>query len=91
MVVGALVTMIIQSSATTVMVVGFVMPAYDADSSCRVIMGANIGTTVTAQIASLNLDNCLIAVGIGVGIWLFEKQKNKVCRSPFRIWYSFIE
>ena len=54
--VGALVTAIIQSSsASTVMVVGFVnagiMNLFQA--TCM-IMGANIGTTITAQIVALN-------------------------------------
>ncbi len=77
--VGALVTMIIQSSsATTVMVVGFVNAGImTLTQAVGIIMGANIGTTVTAQIASLNLDAIApIAVGIGVGIWLFTKNKR---------------
>ena len=54
-VLGAGVTAVIQSSsATTVMVVGFVnaglMTLFQATA---MIMGANIGTTITAQIASL--------------------------------------
>ena len=53
--IGALVTAIIQSSgATTIMIVGFVnagiMNLYQA---AAMIMGANIGTTITAHIASL--------------------------------------
>ena len=53
---GLLVTAVIQSSsATTVMVVGFVssgvMSLYQA---VGIIMGANVGTTVTAWILSLN-------------------------------------
>ena len=53
--IGAIVTAIIQSSgATTIMVVGFVnaglMTLFQATA---MIMGANIGTTITAQIASL--------------------------------------
>ena len=55
---GLFVTAIIQSSsATTVMVVGFVnaglMNLYQA---IGVIMGANIGTTVTAQLVSFDLE-----------------------------------
>ena len=55
--IGALVTAIIQSSsATTVMVVGFVnagiMSLFQATA---IIMGANIGTTITAQIAQLGV------------------------------------
>ncbi|MDZ7816678.1 MAG: Na/Pi cotransporter family protein [Planctomycetota bacterium] len=54
-VVGALVTGIIQSSsATTVMVVGFVNSAFlTLSQAIGVIMGANIGTTVTAWILVL--------------------------------------
>lgn len=54
--IGAIVTAIIQSSgASTVMIVGFVnagiMSLYQATA---MIMGANIGTTITAQIVALN-------------------------------------
>ncbi|NLY43371.1 MAG: Na/Pi symporter, partial [Clostridiaceae bacterium] len=53
--VGAAVTAIIQSSgATTVMVVGFVNAGImSLTQAVGVIMGANIGTTVTAQIIRL--------------------------------------
>lgn len=76
---GALVTVLIQSSsATTVMVVGFVnaglMNLYQA---AAVIMGANIGTTITAQIISLNLDSFVpLILGIGSMIVLFAKGKK---------------
>lgn len=54
--VGALVTAVIQSSsATTVMVVGFVSAGLmTLKQSAGVIMGANIGTTITAHILRLN-------------------------------------
>lgn len=54
--IGALVTAIIQSSgAATVMVVGFVNAGImDLFQATAIIMGANIGTTVTAQIIALN-------------------------------------
>lgn len=54
--VGALVTAIIQSSgATTVMVVGFVNAGLmSLSQAVGVIMGANIGTTMTAWIVSLS-------------------------------------
>ena len=57
---GALVTAVIQSStATTIIVVGLVNAGILKLRSCiGVIMGANIGTTVTAQILRLgNLEN----------------------------------
>lgn len=54
--IGTLVTAIIQSSSsTTVMVIGFVNSGImTLSQSIGVIMGANIGTTVTAWIVSLN-------------------------------------
>ncbi len=62
--VGAIVTMIIQSSsATTVMVIGFVSAGLmTLRQSVGVIMGANIGTTITAW---------LVAINIGDYAWLF--------------------
>ena len=53
---GMVVTMVIQSSsATTVMVVGFVNAGImSLRQSVGVILGANIGTTITAQILRLD-------------------------------------
>lgn len=76
---GTLVTVVIQSSsATTVMVVGFVNAGImNLTQAIGVIMGANIGTTITAQLVSINLTMLApIAIAIGVGIKLFSK-KNK--------------
>ena len=55
--VGALVTVIVQSSsATTVMTVGFVNAGLmNLNQAIGVIMGANIGTTVTAQLVAFKL------------------------------------
>ncbi|WP_053956671.1 Na/Pi cotransporter family protein [Inediibacterium massiliense] len=78
-IIGSLVTMIIQSSsATTVMVVGFVNAGImNLTQATGVIMGANIGTTVTAQIASLELSYIAPAVvGLAVVIWLFTNNKK---------------
>lgn len=74
--VGALVTAIIQSSsATTVMLVGFVNAGImTIGQTVGVIMGANIGTTVTSFLIALNLtDIAPIAIFIGVGLMLFSK------------------
>lgn len=79
--VGVGVTAIIQSSsATTVMIVGFVNAGImTLSQAIGVIMGANIGTTVTAQLVSFNLEGLApVALGIGIVIYLFSsKQRNK--------------
>ena len=79
--VGTFVTAVIQSSsATTVMVVGFVNAGImKLTQAIGVIMGANIGTTVTAQLVSFKLtDIAPVAVGIGMIIYLFSSnERNK--------------
>lgn len=79
--VGTIVTAIIQSSsATTVMVVGFVNAGImTLPQAVGVIMGANIGTTVTAQLVSIDINGLApIALGIGIILYLFGgKPKTK--------------
>ncbi len=82
--VGIAVTSIIQSStATTVMLVGFVnIGLLTLVQATNVIMGANIGTTVTAHIVSLsgvgNIDIGAIAAMIGcIGILMAMLVKNE--------------
>ncbi len=77
--VGLAVTAIIQSSsATTVMVVGFVNAGLmSLVQSIGVILGANIGTTITAQLIAFNITAyALPAIGIGAGMKLFAKNKK---------------
>jgi phosphate:Na+ symporter len=76
--VGTIVTMVIQSSsATTVMVVGFVNAGLmTIRQAVGVIMGANIGTTITAQIVAFHLEViALPAIGIGAGLLLFSNRR----------------
>ncbi len=80
-IVGALVTAVIQSSsATTVMVVGFVNAGLmNLTQAVGIIMGANIGTTITSWIVSsadfLKTDTLApIAVFIGAAMILFGKK-----------------
>ncbi|MBU3210125.1 Na/Pi cotransporter family protein [Clostridium algidicarnis] len=78
--VGAVVTAVVQSSsATTVMVVGFVNAGLmNLSQAVGVIMGANIGTTVTAQLVAFKLDTIApIFVGIGVAIVMFSKSTKR--------------
>lgn len=78
--VGTIVTAIIQSSsATTVMVVGFVNAGImTLPQAAGVIMGANIGTTITAQLVSFDLNGMApIALGIGIILYLFGKKPKQ--------------
>ncbi|SCZ78862.1 Na/Pi cotransporter family protein [Acidaminobacter hydrogenoformans] len=79
-IVGMFVTAIIQSSSlTTVMVVGFVNAGImKLTQAVGIIMGANIGTTITGQLVSLNLENWApLAIGIGVFVWFTAKDDKK--------------
>ncbi|WP_105615135.1 Na/Pi cotransporter family protein [Vallitalea okinawensis] len=83
---GALVTAIVQSSsATTVMIVGFVNAGImNLMQAMGVIMGANIGTTITSWIVSsaewlkfLKPSTLApLAIGVGVFMMVFSKKKN---------------
>jgi len=78
-IVGTVVTGIIQSSsATTVMLVGFVNAGIMTFSqTIGVIMGANIGTTVTAQIIAFNIIHYApIMIAVGAFFSLFVKNKK---------------
>ncbi|MGK2943548.1 MAG: Na/Pi cotransporter family protein, partial [Desulfuromonadales bacterium] len=77
--VGIAVTAIIQSSsATTVMVVGFVNAGLmSLVQSIGVILGANIGTTVTAQLIAFKITKyALPAIGIGAAFKLFSRNRK---------------
>lgn len=78
--IGAIVTMIVQSSsATTVMTIGFVnAEAMNLQQATAIIMGANIGTTITGILASLQSLNLTIYFSflafIGVVLMFFKKE-----------------
>ncbi len=77
--VGLIVTMIIQSSSsTTVMVVGFVNAGLmTLAQATGVIMGANIGTTVTGLLIAIKLNDLApIAIFIGVVLMVFIKKTS---------------
>ena len=74
---GALFTAIIQSSgATTVMVVTFVNAGLmELTQAVGIIFGANIGTTITAQLVSFNLTAIApVILFVGVVMFLFLKK-----------------
>ncbi len=78
--VGAAVTAVIQSSsATTVMVVGFVNAGLmNLAQAAGVIMGANIGTTITAQLVAFKLDQIApLFVFVGAAMVMLAKAKKR--------------
>ena len=80
--VGALITAVIQSSsATTVMVVGFVNSGLmTLSQAVWIIMGANIGTTITGQLVALNVGELAPIMAI-IGVVLVTFIKNKKANS----------
>lgn len=80
---GAAATAVVQSSAiTTVMVIGFVNTGImSLKQATAIIMGANIGTTITAQIVALQAFKLnvffMIPVFVGMAMNMFSK-KDKV-------------
>lgn len=77
--VGALITAIIQSSsATTVMVVGFVNSGMmTLNQAIWIIMGANIGTTITGQLIALDVGEFAPLVAfLGVAMIVFVKNQK---------------
>ena len=76
---GAFITAIIQSSSvTTVLVVGFISAGLMslAQSIC-IIMGANIGTTITAQIIAFKITEAsMLMVAVGFGMLFFVKHEK---------------
>ena len=92
---GVAATAVVQSSSiTTVMVVGFVnagiMSLYQA---AAVIMGANIGTTITAQIAALQAFDIdlifMLLLFVGVFMELFSKN-DKIKTASLRGYFARI-
>lgn len=76
---GIFVTMVIQSSsATTVMMVSFVQAGLMSFAQTMgVILGADIGTTITAQLIAFKLtDYALLMIAVGFGLRMLAKSAN---------------
>ena len=88
--VGMFVTMVIQSSsATSVMVVGFVNASImTIEQAVGVIFGANIGTTITGQMVSFNLSQWA-PIAIGTGILMGAIVKNPKMKELAEILVGF--
>ncbi len=79
--VGAVITVLIQSSsATTAITIGFVRAGLmRLEQSVGIIMGANIGTTVTSFLIGLKIENfALYIIFIGAYLILFTKRKKTI-------------
>ncbi len=75
---GTAVTAILQSSsATSVIAIGFANAGLlNLQQAISINFGANIGTTINAQIISLQLEEYILPIiGIGVAIYLFARRK----------------
>ncbi len=86
--VGAGVTALIQSSsATTVMVVGFVNAGLlTLVQAIGVVLGAHIGTTITAQLVAFKISQyALPAIAVGMAITMGSKQRERM-----RLWGQVI-
>lgn len=91
--VGAIITGIIQSSsATTVMIVGLVNAGImNLSQAIGVIMGANIGTTMTAQLIAFKFESITpFAIIIGVILLLFSAKKSYKLLGEFFIGFGLL-
>ena len=87
---GALVTAVLQSSsATTVMVIGFVSAGLmSLPQAISVIFGANIGTTMTAQLMAFKISNYIYPI-ICIGFMLFFVSKKEKVKNVGMVIFSF--
>jgi phosphate:Na+ symporter len=79
LIMGAIVTILVQSSsATTVMLVGFVHAGLmDLAQTLGIMLGADIGTTVTVQLIAFNVTNyALLMVALGFALQIVPKADN---------------
>lgn len=87
---GALVTAVLQSSsATTVMVIGFVSAGLmSLPQAISVIFGANIGTTMTAQLMAFKIKDYIYPI-IFVGFMLYFASKKEKVKNVGLVIFSF--
>ena len=87
---GALVTAVLQSSsATTVMVIGFVSAGLmSLPQAISVIFGANIGTTMTAQLMAFKITDYIYPI-IFVGFMLYFASKKEKVKNVGMVIFSF--
>lgn len=85
--VGTVISGVIQSSGLlTIMVISFVdVGLMTLRQGFGVILGANIGTTVTAQIIAFRIENSLLFLLLGLGLIMLVWKREKVFRYAGRI------
>ena len=92
---GALTTAVLQSSsATTVMAIGFVSAGLmTLRQAISIILGANIGTTVTAQIIAFNITDyifIIIFIGFVVSFLLKSERAKNIGQTIFAFGLLFL-
>lgn len=87
---GALTTAVLQSSsATTVMVIGFVSAGLmSLPQAISVILGANIGTTMTAQIIAFKIDDFIWPI-VFIGFLIFFAAKKEKIKNVGQTIFAF--
>lgn len=89
---GALTTAVLQSSsATTVMAIGFVSAGLmNLPQAISIILGANIGTTMTAQIIAFKLSDyiyIIIFIGFIISFIVKIRKEKSIGQTIFAIWF----
>jgi phosphate:Na+ symporter len=87
---GAIVTAVLQSSsATTVMIIGFVSAGLlSMPQAISVIFGANIGTTMTAQLLAFKISDYIYPI-IFIGFMMFFVSKKEKIKDIGMVIFSF--
>lgn len=87
---GAIVTAVLQSSsATTVMIIGFVSAGLiSMPQAISVIFGANIGTTMTAQLLAFKISDYIYPI-IFIGFMMFFACKKEKIKNIGMVIFSF--
>ena len=87
---GALVTAVLQSSsATTVLVIGFVSSGLmTLPQGISIIFGANIGTTMTAQLLAFKISD-YIMLFVAVGFFMWFAFKNETVKNVGQTIFAF--
>ncbi len=86
LIVGSIVSLLIHSSATTVMIIGFINAGIiSLAKSIGMMLGANIGTTLSMQLVAFDLGKyALLAIGLGTFAYVIPNSQTNY--RIFNIW-----